>query len=129
LLVVDQDEEPASAERVERLFKLRFPIDRTVPFEVVLRAFAIQDALGIGRLNQPAEDELIALLVEVLHFLVDALRGSGCQQVATPFSRSNRNGGYRNDNPRRGTTQSDQTQRHRNGTPTSSAVAAACRSM
>ena len=64
---------PLLLERINSLLELRLPLELPVFAQAVLDAPIVQNALGIGRLHQPAEDALALLAVEVLDLLVDAL--------------------------------------------------------
>src|SRR5712692_9401233 len=73
LLIIDQDQESITAKGVDGFFELQSPLNLTVFLEAILCALAIQDALGIRRLNQAPEDLFILFAIKVLHLLVNAL--------------------------------------------------------
>ena len=63
LRVVDEDEVGVALEGCGRQVELRFPVDRASGFQAIFGWLAVEEALGVGRLDQPPEDQFILIPV------------------------------------------------------------------
>src|SRR5436190_1311578 len=74
LFVVNDHKEAVFSKPIQRPRELLLPIYRPVLFQTIFRVTAVQDSLGIGRLDQAAENTFVLPSVEFLYLVMNPLQ-------------------------------------------------------